>query len=1050
MAHNSIGRSIREVVRQYREELSCQTACINAPLGFDVSPGRMSLKNEEVACEKKISSPNEGRYGGTRRLKDKRSIPVQKLCWHETPDGTVCSPKQEKTGSCTSLRFPMDDLADFQDLDRRAAEVLRRSQQVIEGGQACKSSAAPMSKQRLHLNHTQVPSYLFGSGHSPPHSSGTVARRNDKNHCRARDVVARNFEEIDKILGESNLIMDQSSSSDIQQKVSGYSKDGIDTRQASIESVFELRQGSHGVVKHLKQDIEAREVAAIRAANDYLNKNNGHPNILLSERLLENPKTCADKELITTCRRLLKPSDGLVETADQACCPSTFNTNKQQEWPIKVSLPSASLVSCNGTKICETPMPTSSVTPTNLSESKCLITTESDRQWLSKDGHLNSGKVDSASMIPSKGTWKYADKFNFGESRLGSIQSLDLDGRLPMSSRKCAISTKQRPSTVDIQQFPFTTKKKSIKKSCKSRDMSSIQMPVSHIISFGQEVGIHDPELPVSENQSCAGRLRKGVSRGSACLEDGMKRLSTEDLLLTLKNPREVRESLRSFLSKDRDTSCEGRRTYRPEECLSLRNSSSSPTFVELESARASSFAGGLEGNDEESTAYSGILASLEQGHEEAHDRTSALASGSHRYVLKSNAFQRSKVRHSELATQLLCSSAKCRGTRDKDNKSPAWIHSLNVRKPSKWRAMSITHTRLQASAPSHIKGTVVVEELEELALRCNQLKDANLPEIVNINFKERCQEDSDYRAANASTPNDNLVFDHCRREAGYHFPAPAPAKTIETREVDALVSKSIADGAVEISETCSLSGQAGRQLESSFAPHSDCSLKHRSHGSNGLPNEIFLPREVTVRENHLVTSSFVAKKDPRFDNLPTNESLFSSELDSLISEVVHEWVEVCSTSSPNASATSGTPDTRAVSPITTCSITDGDGIHCPGAEYESSPEKGLKNLNGMQPLETGNGSANQDLFIKVQGSKAPPRDSELVKVVKKNSVVALASVLKPLLAALQEAEIDETIVTEFEADETVRLLLEKLQFYEKKIRALKNRRDGNENPVKN
>ena len=35
----------------------------------------------------------------------------------------------------------------------------------------------------------------------------------------------------------------------------------------------------------------------------------------------------------------------------------------------------------------------------------------------------------------------------------------------------------------------------------------------------------------------------------------------------------------------------------------------------------------------------------------------------------------------------------------------------------------------------------------------------------------------------------------------------------------------------------------------------------------------------------------------------------------------------------------------------------------------------------------------------------------------------------------LQEAEIDETIVTEFEADETVRLLLEKLQFYETKIR---------------
>lgn len=35
----------------------------------------------------------------------------------------------------------------------------------------------------------------------------------------------------------------------------------------------------------------------------------------------------------------------------------------------------------------------------------------------------------------------------------------------------------------------------------------------------------------------------------------------------------------------------------------------------------------------------------------------------------------------------------------------------------------------------------------------------------------------------------------------------------------------------------------------------------------------------------------------------------------------------------------------------------------------------------------------------------------------------------------MQEAEIAESIVKEFEADETVRLLLEKLQFYETKIR---------------
>lgn len=118
------------------------------------------------------------------------------------------------------------------------------SQQVIEGGQVCKSSVALMSKRGLHLNHTQAPSYFPGNEHSSPNSSGTAERRSDKNHCRARDIVARNFEEIDKILGESNLIMEQSSSSDIQHKVSDYTKVGKET-QASKESVFELKQDSH-------------------------------------------------------------------------------------------------------------------------------------------------------------------------------------------------------------------------------------------------------------------------------------------------------------------------------------------------------------------------------------------------------------------------------------------------------------------------------------------------------------------------------------------------------------------------------------------------------------------------------------------------------------------------------------------------------------------------------------------------------------------------------------------------------------------------------------
>jgi len=93
-----------------------------------------------------------------------------------------------------------------------------------------------------------------------------------------------------------------------------------------------------------------------------------------------------------------------------------------------------------------------------------------------------------------------------------------------------------------------------------------------------------------------------------------------------------------------------------------------------------------------------------------------------------------------------------------------------------------------------------------------------------------------------------------------------------------------------------------------------------------------------------------------------------------------------------------------------------------------------------MQVSEAGKSSANREHFRKVQGSTSLPRDSDLVKDVRKTSVAALASVVQPLLAALQEAQVEESIVTEFEADETVRLLLEKLQLYETKIRALKNR----------
>lgn len=120
------------------------------------------------------------------------------------------------------------------------------SQQIIEGGQACKSSVAHFSKPGHHIDYIQAPSYIAGNGHSSPHNSRTGEIGSHKNHCRARDVVARNFEEIDQILGESNLIMEPSSSNDIQLKASDYIKVGKEIQQACRESGYELGQNPYG------------------------------------------------------------------------------------------------------------------------------------------------------------------------------------------------------------------------------------------------------------------------------------------------------------------------------------------------------------------------------------------------------------------------------------------------------------------------------------------------------------------------------------------------------------------------------------------------------------------------------------------------------------------------------------------------------------------------------------------------------------------------------------------------------------------------------------
>jgi len=210
---------------------------------------------------------------------------------------------------------------------------------------------------------------------------------------------------------------------------------------------------------------------------------------------------------------------------------------------------------------------------------------------------------------------------------------------------------------------------------------------------------------------------------------------------------------------------------------------------------------------------------------------------------------------------------------------------------------MSVTHTRLQASAASLIKGTVVVEELEELGFRHNRPKDTILAAAVNSNFKGRAQDDLSCRVTTASIANIDSVI-HFSRQTGNPTPAPIYTKIFETRKADdgqtsrvfsARVSKRITNGAAQVEVTTTSSDQAGIQVETSIAHCSDSFLNQWIHGSGGLAYGIPLPREFTVQENHCVTNRLVAQEDSRFDHLPRN-STFPSGLDYLISEVTKNW----------------------------------------------------------------------------------------------------------------------------------------------------------------
>lgn len=112
------------------------------------------------------------------------------------------------------------------------------SQQVI-GGQTCKSSIALINKSNHHVDYIKAPSYFTSNKYNSPYNSGIVERHNHKNHYRVRDVVARNFEEINQILNENNLIMETNSSSEIHHKALDYKKVRKEIQEAFTKSGFE-------------------------------------------------------------------------------------------------------------------------------------------------------------------------------------------------------------------------------------------------------------------------------------------------------------------------------------------------------------------------------------------------------------------------------------------------------------------------------------------------------------------------------------------------------------------------------------------------------------------------------------------------------------------------------------------------------------------------------------------------------------------------------------------------------------------------------------------
>ncbi|XP_024358471.1 uncharacterized protein [Physcomitrium patens] len=539
-----LARSIREMVRKYREELSW-----------------LAVRNGN-----RVFSSEEDFNGGTKPVNDTRPFPAHKYCWNAIQNAARSSMQE------------MDDFANFQDLDRRATEVLRRrknmqyklfrlhqfSQQVLEGEHTCKSSVALTRKSGFHTSGIQT-SNLPGTRLCSPHSLETRERRNRKSHRCTGDVVTRNFEEIEKILGECNLIMEQNSSSN------------EDT-------------------KHLEQ-VSAREMAASRAANAFLKKGAGHCSALATERMLESATALAEVGADLTCRNLVNISDGLTGSADPACHLPTFNTRKQYGWQTTELSSLQSSVLCHESMICDISVPeTSRATSAKLPVMNEVKTACSDVRWLSKSEHLHSEKFSVSSKQANNGDWESLERINFGNVYLGGTNA---NGRLLTGSRSDRTTTeRQRPNVVDCQ-HPYSMRKTSIKNYPKYNNSCSTQIPLSHAGSFWQGAGGYDPDMSGIESRSCVERWVRMSSYEPGCLETRRVQVLMEDLQMDLGNSGRKRASLRSSSSEHQfKASCEGRWAYPPQPYLS-QNSSMSPVASEFVSCKSSNGVAVVEEREE-------------------------------------------------------------------------------------------------------------------------------------------------------------------------------------------------------------------------------------------------------------------------------------------------------------------------------------------------------------------------------------------------------------------------------------------------------------------